>query len=85
MNPADLVRLGLDDGELVDVIALRRPGAATDRVAHGFRIVSFPTPVGNVAAYFPESNVLIDVMDRSPESGTPSFKSILVELRRSRP
>ncbi|MEZ5257144.1 MAG: molybdopterin dinucleotide binding domain-containing protein [Ilumatobacteraceae bacterium] len=24
VNPADLVRLGLDDGELVDVIALRR-------------------------------------------------------------
>jgi molybdopterin-dependent oxidoreductase alpha subunit len=73
VNPIDLCRLGLKDGGLVDI-------AAGERIASGFRLVSYDTPPGCIAAYYPEANVLVALDDRSSESGTPSFKSILVTL-----
>ena len=80
VNPADIERLGLTAGEIVDVVA----GAGqSERVARGFRLLAYPTPIGCAAAYYPEANVLIGTGDRSTESGTPSYKSILVNLRRS--
>jgi anaerobic selenocysteine-containing dehydrogenase len=74
VNPADMARQGFEAGELVDIVA-------GQRVAPGFRLVSYETPIGCVAAYYPEANVLVGLEDRSSESGTPSYKSISVTLR----
>ena len=79
VNPADIERLGLTAGEIVDVVAA---AGEAERVARGFRLLAYPTPIGCAAAYYPEANVLIGTGDRSTEYGTPSYKSILVDLRR---
>jgi formate dehydrogenase major subunit len=73
VNPVDLSRLGFEAGGLVDIVA-------GERIASGFRLVAYETPLGCVAAYYPEANVLVGLDDRSSESGTPSFKSIPVTL-----
>ena len=73
VNPVDLGRLGLADGSLVDI-------RAGDLVALGFRVVSYDTPPGCAAAYYPEANVLVGLDARSQRSGTPSYKSIVVSL-----
>ena len=78
VNPADLASLGFDDGQLVDVMAV---GSDPLRLARGFRLVSYPTPVGCVAMYYPEANVLVGLDDVDTHAGTPSYKSLPVELR----
>ncbi len=74
VNPLDLRRLGIEQESLVDIVA-------GERVAPKFRAVPYETPLGCIAAYFPEANVLIGLDDRSVEAGTPGYKSILVTLR----
>ena len=57
-----------------------RPTAtACTRIARGFRVVAYPTPPASCAAYYPETNVLVPLHSVG-ESGTPTFKSIPVEL-----
>ena len=82
VNPFDIERFELRAGDLVDIVAIDA-GIRSDRVARSFRLVAYPTPVGCAAAYYPEANVLIGLDDRSKESGTPSYKSIPIELRLS--
>jgi hypothetical protein len=53
--------------------------AGVQRVAAGFRIVEYPTPNGSCAAYYPETNVLVPLHSVG-EAGTPTFKSVPVEL-----
>ena len=50
----------------------------------GFRLLAHPTPVGCAAMHYPEADVVIGTGDRSNESGTPSYKSIPIDLRRPR-
>jgi anaerobic selenocysteine-containing dehydrogenase len=77
VNPADLMELGLRDGSLVDLRSTDVDGV--HRVARGFRVVEYSTPRGSCAAYYPETNVLVPLQSVG-ESGTPTFKSIPVEL-----
>ncbi len=77
---ADLDERGLDDGVLVDLRSVGPDGV--ERVAPRFRVVEYPTPVGTCAAYYPETNVLV-ALGSVGASGTPVYKSIPVELRRS--
>lgn len=78
VNPDDLARLGLAAGALVDIVA---GDSGNVRVARSFRLVSYPTPPGCAAAYFPEANILSSIDDRSMSAGTPSYKSIPIILR----
>ena len=80
VNRVDLVRLGLADGDLVDLVSATPP----ERVAAGFRVVEYDTPPGDIAAYYPEANVLSGLDDIDPSSGAPSYKSIPVRMVRSR-
>jgi formate dehydrogenase major subunit len=57
VNPEDLAELGIEDGSFVDIHGEWTDGI--DRVASGFRIISYPTAKGCVAAYFPEANGLV--------------------------
>ena len=80
VNPEDLDRLGLDAGALVDIVA---GSPERERIARAFRVVSYPTPPGCAAVYYPEANVLTRIGDRSATAGTPAYKSIPVTLRAS--
>ena len=80
VNADDLVRLGLRDGDHVDIVsALDGP----DRRVLGYRVVDYPTPPGCVAAYYPETNVLIALDHHGPDAQTPAAKAVPVRLQRS--
>lgn len=79
-NPDDMTRMGLAEGDLIDV------GAAFDesgeRVVRAFTVVARDIPPGCLAAYYPETNVVIALDDHDQRSGTPAYKSAPVRLRK---
>ena len=82
VNPADLVRLGLGDGSMVDLVSEWADGR--ERRAPAFRVVSYDTAVGCAAAYFPETNVLVPLDSTADTSNTPTSKSIVIRLEQTR-
>ena len=79
VNPADIVRLGCVEGEVVDIVTAL-PGP--ERRARGYRIVSYPTPAGCAAAYYPETNVLIPLNHHGKDAQTPAAKAIPIRIER---
>jgi molybdopterin-dependent oxidoreductase alpha subunit len=77
VNEADLAERGLHDSEMVDLVSVWSDG---ERRAAGFRAVSYPTPTGCAAAYFPEANVLVPLDSTAVGSNTPTSKSIIIRL-----
>jgi molybdopterin-dependent oxidoreductase alpha subunit len=78
VNPADLVTLGLTDGQIVDIHSEYSDGV--DRVCRAFRVVSYPTARGCAAAYFPEANALVPLDSTAEVSNTPVSKAVVVRL-----
>ncbi|APW37995.1 CbbBc protein [Rhodoferax koreense] len=83
LNADDLAERGLAAGDRVDVVAASAEGAGTEAVLGQLTAVAYAIPKGSAAAYYPEANVLIPAAHRDPHSGTPSYKSVPVRLRRS--
>jgi molybdopterin-dependent oxidoreductase alpha subunit len=77
VNAEDLASLGLEHGDRVDIVA--GPG----RILAGLTALAHTISKGSVAAYYPEANCLIALDDHDKHSGTPSYKSIPITLRRS--
>lgn len=75
----DIANLGFDDGDHVDLVT-HWPGDDVDRRALGFRIVSYETPRGSAAAYYPETNPLIPIDSTADDSNTPTSKSVVIRL-----
>lgn len=77
IHPDDLAEMGFEDRALVDVVSVFR---GEELRAERFRLVSYPTARGCVAAYYPEANALVhrDLVAR--ESNTPGFKAIMVRF-----
>jgi molybdopterin-dependent oxidoreductase alpha subunit len=80
INADDITELGFTDGEMVHLISEFR---GTERRAENFRIVSYSTPKGCAAAYYPETNVLVPLDSVADTSGTPTSKSVVVRLERA--
>lgn len=74
MSADDACTIGVREGDLVDVTS--SCGAMRVHVA----IVDIRS--GNLAMYYPEANVLVD-RHLDPESLTPAFKSVRVDVRRA--
>ncbi|PQP43347.1 FdhF/YdeP family oxidoreductase [Mycolicibacterium austroafricanum] len=85
VNPADLTRFGLSDGDRVDLISefTDTDGQLQERCAKDFRVVTYPTPEGNAAAYYPETNPLVPLDHTAAKSNTPVSKAIVIRLERS--
>lgn len=83
LNKDDLAARGLSHGDLVDVAAVARPGETKRRVLRGLTAVEFDIARGSAAAYYPESNCLVDLGHFDKRSGTPSYKSIPVRITRA--
>ena len=77
VNADDIERLGLHDGQIVDLVSHFTDG---ERRVSGFRVVPYPTPVGCAAAYYPETNPLIALEHRGEESGTPASKAVPITI-----
>jgi hypothetical protein len=71
-------------GDLVDVETVSLPNdPPRQRILRGLTAVAFEIAKGSAAAYYPEANSLIDLGHYDRRSGTPSYKSVPVRIRRS--
>jgi molybdopterin-dependent oxidoreductase alpha subunit len=82
VNPADIAALGLAGGERVDLISEFR---GAERRAKDFLVVPYPTPPGNAAAYYPETNPLVPLDHVAVKSNTPVSKAVVVRLEKAGP
>ncbi len=81
MNPLDMEKHGLQKLDLIDV---QSNYDDIVRTAEKFYVVPYKIPQQNLAAYFPEMNVLVPINHFADQSGTPISKSVVVTLRRSK-
>ncbi|MBA2127389.1 CbbBc protein [Hyphomicrobium methylovorum] len=84
MNASDLEARGLHHGDTVDIETVCNDGDEP-RTLSGLTAVAFDIAAGSVATYYPEANSLIAVDQYDRRSGTPSYKSIPVVVRRVGP
>ncbi|MCW2557102.1 MAG: hypothetical protein JWP55_1066 [Mycobacterium sp.] len=82
VNPADIASLDLSDGSRVDLVSEfpNAQGHLEERRAKDFLVVPYPTPVGNAASYYPETNPLIPLDHTAAKSNTPVSKAIVIRL-----
>jgi molybdopterin-dependent oxidoreductase alpha subunit len=78
VNPRDIETHGLRDGQHVDIVSEWDDGST--RMVERFRIVSYDTPRGCAAAYYPETNALVSLDSKANGSNQPAYKSIVVRL-----
>jgi molybdopterin-dependent oxidoreductase alpha subunit len=86
VNPADIASLDLADGARVDLISEFPDGTGgiEERRTKDFLVVPYPTPVGNAASYYPETNPLIPLDHTAAKSNTPVSKAIVIRLEAAR-
>ncbi|MEV0945009.1 FdhF/YdeP family oxidoreductase [Rhodococcus sp. NPDC049939] len=84
IHPDDIAAFGGAAGDRVDLVSewTDSEGKVQERRADDFRLVPFQTPVGNVAAYYPETNSLIPLDHVARKSNTPVSKAITIRLER---
>ncbi|MEZ0354749.1 FdhF/YdeP family oxidoreductase [Mycobacterium sp. SA01] len=82
VNPADIESLGLAEGDRVDLVSEFTDGAGQlqERRAKDFLVVPYSTPVGNAAAYYPETNPLVPLDHVAARSNTPVSKAVVIRL-----
>ncbi|GAB3647049.1 FdhF/YdeP family oxidoreductase [Echinicola sediminis] len=77
INPEDAVEWGLKKLDKIDLVSNYN---GKERVARNFLIIPYNIPRGNLAAYFPETNVLVPNDQYADKSNTPISKSIEVDI-----
>lgn len=82
VNEADIVRLGFQPGQKVDIVSLW--GDEHVRRVQGFTLLAFDIPAGQAAAYYPEVNPLIPLESIGEGSHTPTSKFVAIKLERAR-
>jgi molybdopterin-dependent oxidoreductase alpha subunit len=82
VNPADIEAFGLSAGDRVDLVSefTGADGRLQERRAEDFMVVAYSTPVGNAAAYYPETNPLVALDHTAVMSNTPASKAIVIRL-----
>ncbi|WNO70559.1 FdhF/YdeP family oxidoreductase [Streptomyces sp. AM8-1-1] len=78
VSPQDVSRLGLTQGQHVDLVSVWSDNA--ERRAEDFVVVPYPTTAGCAAAYYPETNVLLPLDSVARTSNQPTAKGIVVRL-----
>lgn len=82
INPADIETLGTAAGRRVDLVSewTDAGGLLHERRVKDFLVVAYSTPVGNAAAYYPETNPLVPLDHTAAKSNTPVSKAITIRL-----
>ena len=82
INPTDIAALGLTAGGRVDLVSewTGADGLLQERRAADFLVVAYSTPVGNAAAYYPETNALVPLDHTADRSNTPVSKAITIRV-----
>jgi molybdopterin-dependent oxidoreductase alpha subunit len=81
MHGNDIDRLGLIEGELVNLLTAVDDGV--HREVGGLRIVRYDIPEGCIGGYYPECNPLIPLWHHAEGSKVPAAKSIPVRVKRA--
>jgi len=79
MNQKDMDKLGLQKLDVVDIIS-EYDGVV--RKANKFLMIPYNIPEGNIASYFPETNVLVPYNHFAERSQTPISKSVRVRIHK---
>ncbi|MDN4986280.1 FdhF/YdeP family oxidoreductase [Bradyrhizobium sp. WYCCWR 13022] len=79
MNPDEIARAGLQDGQMVSLVSDAEDGVS--RVVGPLKVTPFKLPDGCVGAYYPEMNPLIPLSHHDKHSKTPAAKSVPVRIR----
>src|SRR5208283_3325499 len=79
MNPDDIARAGLSEGQMVSLESDADDGVR--RTAGPLKVTSFSLPDGCLGAYYPEMNSLISVSHHEKVSKTPASKCVPVRIR----
>ena len=79
MNPEDIARAGLADGQMVSLVSDADDGV--HRQVGPLKIIPFNLPDGCVGSYYPEMNPLIALSHHDEKSKTPANKSVPVRIR----
>jgi molybdopterin-dependent oxidoreductase alpha subunit len=80
MNKEDMLENGLETSDLVDLSSDRENGQV---ISPKWFVVPYDIPSGNIATYFPESNVLIPLESVADRSNTPTSKSVPIGIKKS--
>ncbi len=78
MNPEDMVRVGLVEGQRVTLVSAHDDGHR--RVVAGFKATAYDLPPGCLAAYYPEANPLVPLSLHDRMSHTPAYKGTPVRV-----
>jgi molybdopterin-dependent oxidoreductase alpha subunit len=81
LNRADMVDLGIAEGEVVDLTSHFR---GEERIARSFVATTYDIPRRCAATYFPETNVLVPLESVADQSNTPTSKSVVISLSKTR-
>ncbi len=79
MNPDDITRAGLSEGQMVTLESDAEDGI--ERSAGPLKVTSFDLPDGCLGAYYPEMNSLISLSHHERLSKTPASKCVPVRIR----
>ncbi|MDD2056739.1 FdhF/YdeP family oxidoreductase [Pseudomonas sp. GD03860] len=82
-NEQDIRRLGFTPNQKVDLVSLWEDGR--ERRVSGFTLVAYDIPVGQAAAYYPETNPLVPLESYGDRTYTPTSKFIAIKLESARP
>ncbi len=77
MNPTDIKIHGFNKMDVIDIVSTYE---GIERRANKFLIVPYDIPKGNLAAYFPETNMVVPHNHFAHDSYTPISKSVKVHL-----
>ena len=77
LNADDIRRLGLEKDQWVDLISHFH---SETRRAKRFKVVPYHIPCGCAAAYFPETNVLVQIGNTADGSNQPASKSLVISI-----
>tara|TARA_Y100000768_G_scaffold82570_1_gene58828 strand:- start:283 stop:2568 length:2286 start_codon:yes stop_codon:yes gene_type:complete len=81
MNENDMSNYGFSKDSLVDLSSEMKSGLI---VSPKWFVVPYDIPEGNVATYFPESNMLIPLDSVADGSNTPTSKSVPIKISKSK-
>ncbi len=79
VNEADILRLGFQPGQQVDIQSIWDDGI--ERKVEGFTLLAFDIPAGQAAAYYPEANPLVPLQSFGTGSFTPTSKYVAIRLQ----
>ena len=79
INPQDMLRAGLREGQTVSLVADAEDGV--ERQVDGLKVTPFSLPDGCLGGYYPEMNPLVPLWSHDVQSKTPASKSVPVRIR----